>query len=353
MTAKDILHHRLHNQYIASHPAADIAGVAAHLVATQAQDNGGAKWALGLRVPGSTDADIEQAIANRHIVRTWSLRGTLHFMAAADTRWLLELVRPVLFTTYGSYIRKFELDKATLSKCYKVITHVLKDGKHLTRKELMKAVEQKGISTTDSRSNFIMLCAALDGIICCGIRNQTYTLLDEWLPATTKISGDEALASIALRYFTSHGPATLPDFTWWSGLRITQARAAVAMVSGQLQHATIEGQTYYMPMDMPAVKTAKNALYLLPGFDQYLIGYKDRSHALAPEHTKAVMGAGNGLFSPTIVIDGRIAGTWKRTIKKNAVIVETNPFEPLTAAQNKALSHAVDEYSKFIGLPIE
>lgn len=324
------------------------------LGALQAQDYAGAKWSVGLRLPGAIDAGIEEALAGKSVVRSWSLRGTLHMMAPADIRWMLELAAPRLLNTMGTHFRKLELDKPVLAKSKIIIEKALRDGKHLTRKELMNAMEWSGVSTKGLRSNFFMVFAALEQLICCGVRRNkefTYTLLDEWIPTAKRMQRDEALAALAIRYFTSHGPATLQDFVWWSGLTVAEAKKGRNMAGSCLLEEISGGKTYIMAQDgIPAARSS--GIYLLPGFDEYMLGYKDRSNILDMEYVKQVVGTGNGLFSATIVINGRVAGTWKRSFGKGGVMVDVHPFTQMSKSQSKALEREAGRYAGFMDMPL-
>jgi hypothetical protein len=195
--------------------------------------------------------------------------------------------------------------------------------------------------------------AAQDRLICFGVpsgKQQTFVLLDEWAPQTKKLERDEALAELARRYFTSHGPASLPDFARWAGLTVTDATAGLEMVKSDLTQETVNGQTYWLPLDMPAMVDEPPAIYLLPGFDEYMLGYKDRSAILDPAYAQKIVPGNNGIFYPTIVIEGRVAGVWKRTFKKDTVVIETSPFTPLSEAQKQAISAAAEHFGRFVGL---
>jgi hypothetical protein len=318
----------------------------------QAQDYPGVKWSVGLRLPGATDSDIEQAIANKAIIRTWPMRGTLHFVAPEDARWLLKLLTPrVIAQTAGRY-RQLELDDDIFARSQELFAQALQGGKQLTRAEMLQLLEAAGIATTGQRGYHLLARAAQDGLICFGPpsgKQQTFTLLEEWIPPAKSLERDEALAELARRYFTGHGPATVQDLAWWSGLTLTDARAGLEMVKSDLVQETIGGQTYWLSPDIPAPKDPP-ATFLLPGFDEYLLGYKDRSAALDPIHAQKIVPGNNGIFNPTVVIDGKIVGTWKRAFKKEAVMMTVSPFNPLSQAQSRAINAAAKLYASFVGL---
>ncbi|MGH8805677.1 MAG: winged helix DNA-binding domain-containing protein, partial [Polaromonas sp.] len=218
--------------------------------AVQAQDYTHAKWAVGTRFPAAapvTGVDVEQALASRTVVRTWALRGTLHLVAAADVRWLLSLAAPALLTRTAAAYRQEGLDPAAFSKIFPAIRQSLQGGQQLTRAELFAALGRHRIATQGQRGARILYRAAQVGLLCLGIprgRQSTYTLLDEWLPAGPDkfASRQDALKALALRYFASHGPATLADFVWWSGLTAGEARAALEMAMPALNEATFAGK---------------------------------------------------------------------------------------------------------------
>lgn len=344
---------RLYHQQIA-HPRLDTPEqVVAWLGGMQAQDYPGAKWSIGLRLPQATDADVERAIAERGVVRTWAMRGTLHFVAAADVRWMLALTSPKNLAGAARRRQQLELDDATLARCRKLFTKALQGGKQLTRDELYALLERANISTATQRGYHILWDSALHGLICSAATNgkeQSFALLEEWVAPARGKTRDEALAELALRYFTSRGPATLQDFTWWSGLGAGEARAGLEAVRTRLVQETQDGQSYWMAPDISEPKAMRGA-FALPGFDEFLLGYKDRSAVLAEKHAQLVCPGGNGMFAATIVINGRVVGTWKRTIRRSAIEISATPFATLGRAERTAVVEAAESYAAFMGLP--
>jgi hypothetical protein len=228
----------------------------------------------------------------------------------------------------------------------------LQGGRQLNRSDLLGVLEQNSISTQGQRAAYMLQRASLDGLICQGVmrRNDpTYMSLDESLPETRAMERDEAVAELARRYFTSRSPATLQDFVWWSGLSTADARAGLEEIKPHLIRETIEGRIYWRSHPMP--EDSSSTVYLLPGFDEYLLSYRDRSASLDAAHAK-MLNAGGGVLSPTIVVEGRVVGTWKRTFKKDTVIVRVNLFASLSEAEDRALSAAVERYSRFVGMPV-
>ena len=352
MTNLNIAYQRMHNQLITQPSLAKPGDVVRWLGAVQAQDYAGAKWALGVRLQNATDNDIEQAFADGTILRTHLLRPTWHFVSRDDIRWILALTAPRVNAAIAYYYRKLELDDATFSRSNALLENALRDGKQLTRSELLAIFEQAGIATNDLRLSHIIMHAELDMLICSGARRGkqfTYALLDERAPDAKMLERNDALAELTRRYFTSRGPVTLEDFVWWSGLTMSDARAGIEMVRSEFIHEVIDNKTYWFSSSMPIAKDASPTMtHLLPPYDEYTIAYKDRSAVLDSAH---IVQTRNGIFSPIIVVDGQIVGTWTRTFKKNTVLIETSLFTPLNESETRAISASANRYGAFLDMP--
>lgn len=344
---------RLYNQRISRTGLETPGQVVARLGGLQGQDYSGAKWSIGLRLPNATDTSVEHAINERKIVRTWPMRGTLHFVAASDVRWILALTSPGNIAGSARRRQNLELDDKTLARCRDVFFKVLHGGKQKTRDEMHAALEGAGISTAGQRGYHILWNSALHGLICFAAvsgKEQTFALLDEWVAPSQGKTRDEALAELALRYFTSRGPATIQDFIWWSGLSAGEARSGFESIKSRLRQEAVNRQTYWMSPDIAAPKNVPSA-FALPGFDEYLLGYKDRSAVLDAAHAGKVCPGGNGMFASTIVVNGRVVGIWKRTIRKSVVEITATPFSALNKDERRAFNEAAGRYAEFIGLP--
>jgi hypothetical protein len=351
----DIARQRLHNQLITRSTFEKPEDVVQWLGAVQAQDYAAAKWAVGLRLQGTSSDDIEQAFADGTILRTHLMRPTWHFVSPTDIRWLLALTAPRVNAAIAYGYRKSELDDDVFLCSNAVLAKALQGGKQLTRPELVSALQQAGIATDDLRFTHIMIRAELDGIVCSGARRGkqfTYALLDERAPQTRTFDRDEALAAFARRYFTSHGPATLQDFVWWSGLTVSDTKASLAMVASQLTHEVIDERTYWFATSTPRKKDLSPTAYLLPNFDEYIVGYTDRSAVFDASHTKKLDPRGNVLFNHTMVLNGRVVGTWKRTIKKDAVLLTPSLFTPLNEAETRAFAESANRYGAFLDMSV-
>jgi hypothetical protein len=351
MTLSDVARYRVENQLIGRPTLSHPGEIVAWLGAMQAQDFLGAKWSVGLRSRYISDADVESALANGTIVRTWPMRGTLHFVAQDDVRWMLALLTPRVLSASKGRWRRLGLNDKIFAQSRKVFTRALRGGRQLTREEMYQALQRAKISTANQRGYHLLWRNAQEGLIYLGPprgKQQTCVLMDEWVPAAKPLPREEALAKLVLRYFVSHGPATVKDFVWWCGLTAKDAKVGIELGASQLVPEEVEGNTYWMARRMTVSRPKSPVVQLLPGFDEYILGYTDRSPVLDPRHTKTIYGGLNLLFSPTIVIDGRIEGTWKRVIRKEAVDLTLNPFKKWGEAEAHALRGAIQRYGEFL-----
>ncbi len=353
--------HRLHNQRLEGTKFQTPGDGVAWLGAVQAQEYAAAKWSLGLRLQGMNDAAIEQAIVEKTILRTHVMRPTWHFVAPADIRWLLDLTAPRVNALNAHYYRRLELDDALFRRSHTALIKALQSGKQLTRQELAAVLRQTGIATDGLRLNYLMMRAELDGIICSGARRGkqfTYALLDEQAPQARTLKREEALAELTKRYFTSHGPATVQDFAWWSGLTTADVKTGLELVGSHLIRETTDGQTYWFsPSETPPKEFSRSA-FLLPTYDEFIIGYTDRSAVLQVSRATRAARTGESdssrdlRYDSMIVIAGQIVGTWRRTFRKGAVVIETSLINTLTAAEGQALAAAESRFGEFLGMPV-
>ncbi|MHB8396372.1 MAG: winged helix DNA-binding domain-containing protein [Thermoplasmataceae archaeon] len=357
MDTQDILNHRLISQSICGVTPKKPEEVVYSLGAMQAQDYNSALWAIGLRCNGDTTiSDIHTSIDERKIVRTWLMRGTLHFASSHDLRWMLSLFAPRLVSTAKLRDRHLGLSDVDVDRAKSLFFEALHGGKQLTRDELYRILEENGLRSTKNLGYHMLYRAAWDGLICFGSHNgkqPTFALLDEWIHGGIELTREEALGELALRYFTGHGPATLNDFAWWSGLKVTDTRIGILKTSSKLKKEVIGDITYYGSTKTPAPIKNGQTVHLLPAFDEYLVGYEDRSAMLGNKQTREWINSGkavvhsNGVFAPVIVIDGEVLGTWKRTqTEKNAVIILTQ-FTKLSREQLSDVRSVVERYGKF------
>jgi len=345
---------RMRQQRIGHNPFASPAAAVRWFGAVQAQDYLGSLWAIGLRTRDATEAAVERAIAERSIVRTWPLRGTLHFVAAEDVRWMLSLCTP---RTLARNVRRLKqehgIDSRLIARSGKVLSDTLRGGNCVSRPDLYRRLENARIATGAGRGLHLLWWHAHEGLICLGPRSgkqQTFALMDEWLPATPPRSRDDSLAELARRYFNSHGPATVRDFAWWSGLAAADAEAAREMVAKELTAVAVDKQIYWQPAGMAAARSKPNC-HLLPAYDEYTVAYQDRAAVLSQD-VAARADSGHGIFHPAIVIDGQVTGTWSRELKKTSVAITCRPFARIDRRQSQMLAAAARRYAQFLGLEL-
>ncbi|HEV8283248.1 MAG TPA: winged helix DNA-binding domain-containing protein [Chitinophagaceae bacterium] len=356
MNSSDIVSHRLINQQLRDAKFKKPQELISWMGAMQAQDFGMAKWAIGLRLQGLKDGDVEKAFNEGKILRTHVLRPTWHFVTPKDIRWMIELAAPHIFPLLAYNDRRVRLSNKIVKQSNDVLAKALQGQKHLTRDELKTALQKARIATDDLRFIHIMIHAELDGIICSGPRKGkqfTYTLINERAPKAKLIDREEALAELVKRYFTSHGPATLQDFSWWSGLPMTDVKKGMEMVKSYFKKQVIEGRDYFFKPSALIKKDVLQSSYLLPNYDEYTIAYKDRSLVLKADHSGKNVSRGNAIFNNTILINGKVEGTWQRTIKNNSVVIETNPFLPFSKTKQQLVMRAAKKYSKFLGMTLK
>lgn len=350
MNPFDLTTLRLQNQHLAQPEFNNPADMVKYLGAVQSQDYSGAKWALGMRLKNSTDELIEQAFAAGDIIRTHVMRPTWHFVHPGDARWMLDLTAKRIQALAKGHNKRLEIDGAVLSKSEKLISEALQGGKQIARDELAALLKHNGIAINEQRFVHIMMHLELEQVTCSGGRagkQFTYVLFDDRVPQSKKLNRNEAVIKLMERYFTSHGPATLSDFVWWSGLTITDARVGIESLKHKLESYSFEGNTYWFTGNPPATKNT--TAYLLPNYDEYIVSYKDRSFAINVKDINKADPRGT-IFNHTIIINGKIEGIWKKVIKKDLLRVELIPFKKLSNTSLKAVEFAANKYAEFLGL---
>ncbi|GHT24488.1 hypothetical protein AGMMS4957_17590 [Bacteroidia bacterium] len=317
--------------------------------AMQAQDYAMAKWAIGVRLPGSTERMVEEAFNRGEILRTHVMRPTWHFVVPEDLRGMLLLSAERIKSSSRSRDRDLGITEALYDKSNQAIRKALEGGKHLTRKELSDELERANIAVDSSRLYHFLMRAEVDAIVCSGAmrgKEHTYALLDERTPTSSAVSKEEALAKLTQRYFRSHSPATLSDFVWWSGLSQTEAKRGLEATKADFCAEEIDGRTYWVPTTFKEGVNPKKSVLLLPAFDEYIIAYTDRTAVLPAQNlSKAI--SSNGVFRPVIVADGQVIGLWKKSpSKKQAVLL--NYFEGGSDCESREVEDAVGRFQKFL-----
>ncbi|HZN98175.1 MAG TPA: winged helix DNA-binding domain-containing protein [Gemmatimonadales bacterium] len=342
---------RLHNQRISRPRGRDPARIVAWLGAVQAQEYGPAKWALGLRMsPGMTDKALDRALDRGAILRTHVLRPTWHFVTPADIRWMLELTAPLVHRRMSTYDRQLGLDTAVMTRAAGIFERALGDHGCLTRRELGTHLQRAGLPSRSMELGHIAMYAELEGLICSGPRRgtqSTYALLEHLAPGAPRLSREEALAELAERFFRSHGPATVRDFVWWSGIGTPDAKRALEMIRARPQE--VGGIRYWtVGRSLQPGARRKPAVDLLPIYDEYLVAYRDRQvvpHALYANSLVS--------FRHALVVDGQVAGTWRTGLTPRGMVLDVESPRALTGSEKRGLSRAVERYRRFLGVPVK
>jgi hypothetical protein len=351
----NLLGRRLAHQKLIGSSCRAADDVVAWMGAVQAQEYGPAKYALGLRAIGLTDAAVEQAFTDGAILRTHVLRPTWHFVTPRDIRWMLALTAPRIDARMAPYNPKLGLDAKLFARSHDAMARALEGRRHLTRAELAEALAGAGIDARGQRLGHLMLQAEIDRVVTSGPRRGrhfTYALFDERVPAAAERSRDESLAELAGRYLGSHGPATLRDFSWWSGLRMADAKRAVEAASPAVRREVVQGLTLWSMPSRTIPRPGRPSTWLLPIYDEYLIAYTDRGIAI-DSRARALDPSSRDDFGHYVVVDRRFAGTWRWQMVDGRIVVRVTPYRRLGRDDVSGLRAASRRLAAFTGLPVE
>ena len=354
MDGREIAHRRLHNQHLSGAPLADPVAVVGHLGAVQAQEYGPARWGLGQRTHGFDDAAVHRLVDSGVILRTHALRPTWHFVTAADIGWIQALTGPRVHAFNAYYYRTHGFDDDRARQTNRVIADALRGGNHLTRPELADVLAKAGHEATGNRLAYVVMRAELDGLIANGVmrgKQHTYALLAERAPDQVELAPEEALAELTRRYFSSHGPATVKDFAWWSSLTVTQVRRGLALLGSTVESVEVGGLVYWwVPGEAPPPDPVPT-VYALQSYDEYGVAYTEGRAVTNLAGRTVVDPAENRTVQP-LVLDSQVVGRWGRRVDKGTVVVEPQPLVRFTAAQRRAAEREFARYADFIGVPV-
>jgi hypothetical protein len=347
-----IMNLRLFNQQLNTPRFTAAGDVVRWLCAVQSQDYLGALWGVGMRLRESSVQDeIERALESKLIVRSWPIRGTLHFVAPEDIRWMLKYLTPKVITRGASNYRKAGLNARVFSKSGALFEKEL-SGKQMTREELYGVLERNKIKTSNTRGLHILGYLAQQGLICFGPRRgkqQTLVLLDEWLPPAPMIEREEALSRLALRYTLSHGPVQLEDLAWWAGLTKKESLEALESNRDKLLQNEFQGKKYWMAQDSEIGEVDPIRAFMIPTYDEMGVGYKDRTAMIDRKDEKKIA---NTIFTSGILINGKVVGTWRRTLEKENVKIETQLLRKLSRKEKESVHQEMLRYAAFVGVKL-
>ena len=344
---------RLQNQQLLNPLFCQPKELVSWLGAMQAQNYSMVKWAVGMRLKSATIQTVEEALRKGEILRTHVMRPTWHLVAAEDIRWMLKLSARRIKSANDSFAKGYDLEitDELYAKSYNLLEKILCGNKSLTKQEIAEHFCCSGIlvEADNHRMTRFMVRAEQEGIVCSGEDKggkYTYALLEERVPPVPEITKYEALARLARSYFRSHAPAVLQDFIWWSGLPVSEAKQAIYLIESELMAEQWNGQTWYVHEACRTRGKVSGRLHLLPSYDEYLLGYKDRTDVLPKEHYPKAF-TNNGLFYPVILHEGQVIGNWSKSAKKGSASIECSWFRSNDCVDETVLNQEKDKYMRF------
>ena len=342
---------RLSSQQLAGTKILNAAEMVSWFGAIQGQEYAQTKWGLGLRLPNLDDSDIEKKLADGTILRTHLLRPTWHFVHSHDISWILDLTAASVHASNAYMYKKLELDHKLFGKCNHIIERILNKQIEMTRDEINKELKKNKIQAEGHRLSYIMMYAELEGIICSGAKRGsqfTYALLSKRISGRNPNSKDAALAELSKRYYQSRGPATVKDFSTWSGLNISICRKGTEMIGSMLEKMVGEGVDYYFAPETHLPKSESSQIYLLPIYDEFIMGYKDRSAIF--EFRNSLKKNPSINYDSMIILEGQIIGSWTRQIGKKGIELQYDLFRPMNPKLTSLFNEATRRFGDFHGL---
>ncbi len=331
--------------------------------AMQAQDVASGHWSLGVRCAGATEAEIVAAFERRELVRTWPMRGTIHVVPAVDAQWLLELTGVRALAGAAARRERLGLTLADTERANSALDAALADDRVLTRAQAVDTIAAAGVDPSGQRGYHLLWFAAQTGVVCIGPQrgsDQTFVRLRDWVRTPRRLDRDDALAELAFRYMRSHGPVGLPEFSGWSGLTMADVRRSMAVNDGRITRVRTQSGDMWATVELieaiddgrgpsPRTATTGPSVVVLPGFDEFLLGYKDRTLHVPAGAMAAIIPGGNGVFRATVVVDGVVAATWTRAANSRGITVTVQPLRAFTSAERAAAHASFDRYAGFLG----
>lgn len=338
--------------------ATNVAQVVRNTFGLQAQDSAAAALQVRVRSVGLTGDDVRRAIEeDRSVVRTWAMRGTLHLIPAEDIRWITSLVGPPALSASRGRLDFHGLDEETRNRGIRLIRDILSENGPLTRAEIAERLAPHGIPVAGQAAPHLLRCAAFAGVLCNGPARgskDTFVVLDNWVSTEPELPRETALAELARRYLKSYGPASPEDMAAWAGLPIRDARKAWGLISRNLVEVEAAGKPAWVLTEganrLDEVRgECPRAVRLAGAFDTYLLGYRTRDLALAPEYAKRV-NAGGGIIRPTVLVHGRAIGTWRTKRLTRRIEVSTEPFEEFDNIVAEGIKGEIMDLGRFLGV---
>ena len=345
----------MHNHHLWGQPLAKPAEVVRWFGAMQAQEFAPAKWAIGQRVGSAQDAAVEKLYAAGEIVRTHVVRPTWHFVHRDDIRWILEATKARVHQLNGTYYRRFGVEGEAFDRCVKLLTKALKGGNELSRKELIEVLRAGGVeAATGMHMGYILMRAELEAVIISGSvggKAPTFTLFDERVPGKLSLSFDESLAELTRRYFVSRGPATIKDYVRWSSLTVADAKRGLGFVASELEHADLQGRTYFYGKSNHDKAPTSPVVDLIQGYDEYVMSYSESKDVIRSGGPVVSGPFDLNTYLHAVLVDGQLAGHWRLVRKPKEIVVEAVLLRPFAEAETAAMNASVSRLGQYFGVP--
>jgi hypothetical protein len=352
----DIAVRRLGAQRLVGEPLAGPVEVVRWLGAVQSQDYGAATWALALRSRPTTGLELDRIFNAGLILRTHILRPTWHFALPEDIRWLAELTGPRVRRSLAGRYRQLEIDESLIARSNAAVAAALRGGRYLTRPEIGDVLVSAGIQPQGQRLPHLIMAAELQGLITSGPRRGkefTFALLDERAPNARRLDREDALRELVLRFFRSHGPAQLGDFTWWSGLATAEARTGLEAAGAALEREVVDGKMYWVGSDVATPRLASPTAHLLPNFDEYTVAYRDRDQLYVDGPFDRSVFSFGSVLANVVTVDGLVRGAWRRTFASRRVRLELRLLRDLHLTEQRAVDTAGQKLAQFLGTSVD
>jgi len=319
--------------------------------ALQGQDVRSLLWSLGVRLPGATVSSVLEALEQGSVVRTWPMRGTLHLVPARDARWMAGLMAGRKAGAEAARMAQLGID-GHVDRAVDLLCAALAERGRLSRSECLAVLAAAGVPVAGQAGYHLIgqVCKrGLAGMAPEVDGEQTFVLLDAWAPGQRHPDRDEALATVVLRYVRSHGPVTRRDVAGWTGLPLGDVDRGLAACGDVLERVRVADgeQVVHAPSGDTGGENGTSSRLVLPGFDEFVLGYKDRSLVLTPERFERIVPGGNGMFRATLVRGGHVVGAWTRTLTRGRLVVVPEPFEPLGARDRAGFERAFEGFARF------
>jgi hypothetical protein len=356
LTRADVDRVRLGSLLIAdpANPGRTVLGIVEHFLAMQAQDAPGVAWSLALR-NGGTESQTAAALAQRDVVRTWPMRGTLHLIPSRDAKWMLDLMGGKALAGAERRRQALDLPEDVAYRAVDILAARVAEAEGpVARKDCLTALAGAGISLENQRGYHLLWFASQLGQLAGGPpqgRERTFVSLDAWAPMHRAPSREEALALVAAAYVRGHGPVTERDLMRWTGLGLHECRVGLTTAEGILSVDTEAGPAWVTGFALEAPGIAPTRL--LPGFDEFMLGYAADERAIDPTHHGAVVPGNNGVFKPTVIDSGRVVALWARKLMAKTVRVEITPLAPMNEGARARIGDAAEEYAAYVERPLE